>query len=189
MSIQYLNINQLKESMKLPFEYAILGALMKRPMHGYDIHKFLSSPLGAVWYVGMSNMYAMLKKLEADGHVWPTVEAHGNRPPKRVFAITEKGRGFFTEWLSKPVNNIRDMRVEFMAKLYFFKELRLSGGDELVERQKAACQRILDSIDPSNAEGSELARLLFDFRNRQIRSILSWLEECLGFLKRSEDNG
>ena len=48
--------------MKLPFEYAILGALMKRPMHGYDIHKRLSAGLGAVWFVGMSNMYAMLKK-------------------------------------------------------------------------------------------------------------------------------
>ena len=169
--------------MKLPFEYAILGALMKRPMHGYDIHKGLSVGLGAVWFVGMSNMYAMLKKLEADGHVCSSMEVSGNRPPKRVFAITDKGKGLFKAWLKKPVSNIRDMRVEFIAKLYFFKELRLSGGEALVERQKAACQRILDSIDVSNREESEFARLLFDFKDRQVRSILCWLDECLGFLE------
>lgn len=183
-----MSIFGFSDTMKLPFEYAILGALMKRPMHGYEIHRFLSSALRGVWYVGMSNMYGMLKKLESDGHVWSTVENHGNRPAKRVFAITEMGKGSFKDWISKPVNNIRDMRVEFIAKLYFLKYLELSGGEELVDRQKAVCQRILASIDLSAAERSEFPRLLSDFRTCQIRSILSWLEECLDSLKKSPNS-
>lgn len=173
--------------MKLPFEYVILGALMRRPMHGYDMYKYLSCDLSGLWYVGMSNMYGMLKRLESDGHVWSTMEADGNRPAKRVFAITEKGKGFFKDWISKPVSSIREMRVEFVAKLHFLKDLGLPGGEELVERQKAVCQGILESIDPAPAERSEFARLLFDFRSSQIRSILSWLDGCLGFLEKSSD--
>lgn len=170
--------------MKLRFEYAILGALMKRPMHGYDIHKFLSSALGVVWYVGMSNMYGMLKKLESDGYVRSAMETDGKRPPKRVFVISEKGKEFFTDWISGPVDSIRDLRVEFIAKLFFLKELRLPGGEELVVRQKAVCRDILESIDLQATERSGFTRLLFDFRSCQIRSILSWLEQCLGFLEK-----
>jgi DNA-binding PadR family transcriptional regulator len=130
----------------------------------------------------------MLKRLESEGHVSSTTEAHGNRPARRVFAITEKGKGFFLDWISEPVNSIRDLRIEFIAKLYFLKDLRLSGGEDLIQRQKAACQRILESTDRSNAGISEFARLLFDFRSCQIRSILAWLEECLEFLKGPSDN-
>ena len=175
--------------MKLPFEYAILGALMKRPMHGYDIHKFLSSGLGMVWHVGISNIYAMLKKLESDGHIRSTVETQGNRPAKRVFAITQEGEAVFREWISRPVHSIRDMRVEFIAKLYFLRELGLAEGKGLVQKQTAVFQKTLKSIRASAATESDLARLLFDFRSLQIRSILSWLEECEGFLKRPTENG
>jgi len=175
--------------MKLPFEYLILGVLMECPMHGYDIHRSLSSDLSGLWYVGMSSMYGMLKNLEADGHVGSTMENGGSRPAKRVFMITENGKRFFREWISRPVNNIRDMRVEFMAKVYFFKDLGLPGGRELVERQRAVCLSILQSIDHQASSGSEFSRLLSGFKTCQIRSIMSWLDECLEFLERSSDNG
>ncbi len=174
--------------MKLPFEFVILGALMKRPMHGYDIHRSLSSELSGLWHVGMSNMYGMLKNLETDGHVWSTMESGGNRPTKRVFMITEKGKRFFEEWISRPVHNIRNIRVEFMAKVYFFKELGLPGGRELVERQRAVCLGTLQSLDQLPSSRSEFSRLLFGFRICQIRSIISWLGECLDFLEKSSGN-
>ncbi|NIQ40370.1 MAG: hypothetical protein GTN81_17565 [Proteobacteria bacterium] len=169
--------------MKLPFECAILGALMKRPMHGYDIHKFLSTALKGVWYVGMSNMYNMLKKLEAHGYVSSTIEANGNRPARRVFNITQKGESLFKDWIAKPVDNIRDLRVEFIAKLYFLRDLRLSGGVRLIERQKVVCRKILDSSELSTPKRSDFLRLLYDFKSCQIKSILSWLEDCVEFLK------
>lgn len=171
--------------MALRSEYAILGALMKRPMHGYDIHKFLSSALGGVWYLGMSNMYGILRKLESDGYVSSTMETDGKRPPKRVFVISENGKGFFTDWILRPVSNIRDMRVEFIAKLFFLKALGLPGGEELVMRQKTVCRGMLESIGPAPTERWGFTRLLSDFRSCQIRSILSWLEQCLGFLEES----
>jgi DNA-binding PadR family transcriptional regulator len=173
----------VRTTVKLPFDRAILGALMKRPMHGYDIHRFLSSALKGVWYVGMSNMYGMLKKLESDGYVRATIETTGNRPAKRVFLISDKGKGSFEEWISKPVSNIRDMRIEFITKLFFFKELGISGARELVEKQKTVCQGILETLGSPTPESSDFERLLFDFRGCQIRSIMSWLEVCSGFLE------
>ena len=178
-----MDIQSVRTRLKLSFERAILGALMKRPMHGYEIYRFLSSALKGAWYVGMSNVYGMLKKLEGDGYVRSTIENTGNRPAKRIFMISDKGKGSFEEWISKPVSNIRDMRIEFITKLFFFKELGISGGRELVEKQKTVCQGILETLGPPTAESSDFERLLFDFRGCQIRSILSWLEVCSGFLE------
>jgi DNA-binding PadR family transcriptional regulator len=174
-----------RRTVKLHFEYAILGALMRGSMHGYDLHKLLSSSLGAVWHVGMSNMYGILKKLESEGHVRSTRHVQGNRPAKRVFIITEKGRRFFGDWISRPVASIRGMRVEFMAKLYFSKELGLSGGEKLIARQKEVCQDILASIEHPPIDDAAFAQLLVHFRGYQIQSILLWLDECLVFLKGS----
>jgi len=168
---------------RIHFEYAILGALIERPMHGYDLYKSLSVDLGRLVYVGMSNMYAILKQLESEGHVASTPDTGGNRPPKKIFSVTDKGRRLFMDWISTPVESIRDMRVDFLTKLYFLKKLDIPGGRELVTRQKGVCHRILESIGSPETRESEFAGLLFDFRRSQIESILSWLDRCLGFVE------
>jgi hypothetical protein len=48
-----------------PQEHVILGILMKRERHGYKIHHQFSSGLGPVWHAGISQIYALLKRLEA----------------------------------------------------------------------------------------------------------------------------
>jgi DNA-binding PadR family transcriptional regulator len=173
--------------MRLPLEYAVLGILMQRPMHGYEVSRYLSSGLKGVWSAGISNIYGILKKLEADGHVLSRVETQGNRPARRVFSISERGKEYFRNWVSEPVESIRDLRVEFMAKLYFVKDLGIPKGDQLVEKQKDVCQAILDSLERPEDEGPQFNRLLFDFRRCQIQTILAWLDRCRGYLKMSPD--
>jgi len=41
-------------------EYALLGALMAGPKHGYEIMQFLSTALGSTWHIGTSQLYALL---------------------------------------------------------------------------------------------------------------------------------
>ena len=175
--------------MRLPLEYAVLGALMKRPMHGYEVSRYLSSGLKGVWNTGISNIYGILKRLEADGHVRSRVETQGNRPARRVFSITRGGKEFFRNWVLEPVESIRDLRVEFMAKLYFVKDIGIPKGEELVEKQKGVCQTILDSLERPEEEGPQFNRLLFDFRSCQIQAILAWLERCRTFLGTSSNTG
>ena len=54
---------------RLPLEQALLGFLMQRPLHGYDLHERVEKELGEIWYMGISNVYGALKRLEQSGQI------------------------------------------------------------------------------------------------------------------------
>lgn len=78
-------------------EYALLGALMAGAKHGYEIMQFIETAMGHTWYVGASQLYVLLKKLEQDGFLRSSMETQGTRPPKRVFSLWQAGKKSFLD--------------------------------------------------------------------------------------------
>jgi PadR family transcriptional regulator AphA len=146
-------------------------------MHGYDLHQRTERELGRIWYMGMSNIYNALKRLEKSGYVESTLAPQESRPPRKVYRITRSGRKTFRDWVRQPAPNIRRLRVELLAKLYFLRTLDLKGATKLIEDQQEIChervRRFEDSI--ATCEPDDFDRLVFDFRRRQVESILDWL--------------
>jgi PadR family transcriptional regulator AphA len=162
-----------------PQEYVILGILMKQERHGYEIHNLLSSGLGRAWYAGISQVYALLKRLEAAEKVVSSVEPQDNRPARHVYSITQKGREAFLQWVHTPLERMRDLRLEFLAKLFFIKELKLSGSDKLIRKQKDIFQKQLRDITQQDKDCHEaFERLVLRFRVGQIEAVISWLRDC-----------
>jgi PadR family transcriptional regulator AphA len=162
-----------------PQEYVILGILMKEERHGYEIHMLLSAALGQAWYAGISQVYALLKRLETAEKVVSTTEHQDNRPPKHVYSITPKGREAFLQWVHSPLERMRDLRLEFLAKLFFIRELSLSGFDELIRKQADIFQKKLRNIAQQEECCHEaFERLVLRFRAGQIEAVLSWLRDC-----------
>ena len=142
-------------------EWALLGLLIQKPMHGYEVYRYFSDPsaLGQVWYLGLSQMYKLLKELEGQGYLEVTVEQQENYPARKVYHITPSGQAAFLQWMEKPVSSTRLIRVEFLAKLFLaqpFDRLRTPLlGAEMIERvidtQLEACQaqltRLLDGME------------------------------------------
>ena len=158
---------------------------MKKDKHGYEIHHLFTSGLGRVWYAGMSQIYALLKRLEVAGEVISKVDIENGLPAKKVYSITPEGREAFLGWLREPVERIRDLRLEFLAKLFFMRELELAGIDELIVKQTSVCQAHLESIKQQDEMcQDELDRLVFQFRICQIEAILRWLENCKQYFDR-----
>lgn len=162
-----------------PQEYVVLGFLMNQERHGYEIYQYFSSGLGSIWYAGKSQVYALLKRLETTGQVVSTRQEQDVRPAKKIYAITDKGRKTLQDWIQKPVDKIRDLRLELLAKLFFMKELRLSGIPELIEKQIVICREQLDSLrNQAEIVADDFQRLVLDFRISQINAVLSWLQSC-----------
>ena len=162
-----------------PQQYVILGILMKQERHGYEIHHLLSSRLGRAWYAGISQVYALLKRLEAAEKVVATVEQQDNRPAKHVYSITPKGRKAFLQWVHTPLERMRDLRLEFLAKLFFIRELNLSGSDELIRKQMDIFQKQLRGIKGQDENcHEEFDHLVLRFRIGQIEAVLTWLGDC-----------
>lgn len=62
------------------------------------------------------------------------------RPSKRVFSLTSKGKKPFLSGLQIPVEHIRDLRIEFLAKLFFFQSFSLDAGHELIKAQESSLE-------------------------------------------------
>lgn len=167
---------------RLPVEYVLLGFLMVEPTHGYDLHRRVEEELGRVWHVGLSNLYAALKRLEASGAVECTLSTQEDRPDRKIHQITPAGRERFLSWVHEPIPSMRDMRVIFPAKLYFFHHLGLEGIEALISAQKEVCRERLDRLNDSAERypPDHFNQLVFDFRRRQLEAILDWLQACAG---------
>jgi DNA-binding PadR family transcriptional regulator len=149
---------------------------MARPKHGYEIMQFLQDALGNTWHIGTSQLYALLKKLEEKGWVRSSLETQETRPSKRVFTLTSSGEAAFVDWLRRPTPHVRDLRIEFMAKLFFFHRLRLEGGEELVASQIRVLQTIRDKIRKRwTAEEDAYKNLEFGFKMTTLEAWLGWL--------------
>lgn len=170
----------MSSQQRLPLEQALLGFLSQKSMHGYDLHRRAQDELGRIWHMGISNIYGALKQLEKANYVEATLTPQDSRPPRKVYRITRSGRKSFRDWVRRPVPNIRRLRVEFLAKLYFLHALGMKGAEKLIAAQEAVCRERITEIeqDLAGCNPQDFSRLVFDFRRRQIEAILDWLKVC-----------
>ena len=69
----------------------LLTTLEAHHAHGYALNQLLRQPWQPV-RIGKSNAYRILEKMEKEGWVAYHKERSGNRPDRRVYAITPSGR-------------------------------------------------------------------------------------------------
>ena len=176
---------------KLPLtiEHALLGLLRSRPMHAYEIHQLLlqSESLGLIWRLKQSQLYALLGRLEEAGYLVSVTQEQPNRPARKVMHLTPEGRNAFERWVSAPVEHGRDLRIEFLAKLFFARQDNPAAVGRLIERQRRTCQAwLLDLHDQSDALRATRPYdwLVHQFRIGQIQAILSWLDTTEAMLGR-----
>lgn len=158
----------------------LLGLLFPGPKHGYELHQEFTESLGAVWQVGLSQLYAQLKALEDEGLVACQTEVQPNRPARKVYSLTESGRQRFLEWLHEPTPHIRGIRLEFLSRLFLFNRLGLPGLRDLIDRQKALCHDRAETFGRLADEASDpFLRRVYLFRKGQVEAVIHWLDTCV----------
>lgn len=157
-------------------KYALLGSMLSRPRHGYEIMQFLDSFLGSTWHVGTSQLYTLLKNLEKRGLLSSSVKNQESRPSKRVFSLTPSGREVFLGWLHSPAQHVRDLRIEFLAKLFFFTHFDIKGASELIDSQIRILEEIRARIEKREKEETDpFGRLVIGFKVTTIDTWIDWL--------------
>lgn len=169
-------------------EFSLLGLLADHPMHAYDLHKELSrsTGLGLIWRVKQARLYAIAADLETRGLLGSRTDQPGNRPARRVFHLTERGLAAFEQWLTTPAD-WKDMRLDFLAKLYF---ARNSGAavNQLLTAERAVCAARLDrlrsQLRAANIDGFDAQ--VYGYRIALVEATVSWME---GFAARALSEG
>ena len=104
-------------------ELLILGVLLREKMHGYQLGEYVSHAMSPFTTIKKPTIYYTLDKLEKNGYVHQESEREGNRPERRVYEITNKGKFHFLKLLNKNlsdfvnVTNSNDIGIIFMNHL------------------------------------------------------------------------
>src|SRR5579884_3205329 len=166
-----------------PVEYAVLGLLRLAPRHGYDLAAEFrpQADLGSALHVDLTDLYAALKRLERRGLVVAHLEPIGARPPRRVYELTHAGAVEFERWLIDPVLHNRDIRLDFILKLYFVPLLMPDQRETLLARQLAAClqQSARLQADLQRFPIGSFGWVLREMRLSAVRATIAWLKQLL----------
>ena len=103
-------------------KYAILGLLHYRNMHGYRIKEHIERNFGHMWSINYGQIYPNLKKLQDDGLILMAgvVQNDEKGPPRKLYAITEKGRHEFTSLLDTSPEKSMLLRDPFLMRFVFY---------------------------------------------------------------------
>ena len=174
-----------RSSERTSAEFALLGLIGQSPsreMHGYDLARvFGESALGKIIRLEPGMLYHYLKKLARDGYITTRIESQSGRPDRQVHALTEQGESALRAWIAAPVRSTREIRLDFLIKLFLARQLEPGQAVNLVREQQAVMQkrvanlrRQLDDpqpIDPTQQFGESVLHL----RLGQTESALEWL--------------
>ena len=155
-------------------QYAILGLLRETPSHGYELQHWFTddAELGAVLPLEQASLYAALKDLAARGLIGGTETREGLRPPRTVYALTAEGRRLLERWMSQPVERLRQVRLDFLLKMYFARKRGGTAARALLDAQIAACHQYLANLEARAAEldPDDFAYLVVESRTSAART-------------------
>ncbi|MBA2283694.1 MAG: PadR family transcriptional regulator [Actinomycetota bacterium] len=142
-------------------EWAVLGLLVERARHGYDIAAELRSgtALGDVWRVDRPLVYRAIERLDALGLVAPRRQEQGTAGPRRtIYGPTRRGRSALRAWLATPVVHLRDIRSALLLKLALVRRLGIDPVP-LIEAQREALAPRFEQLAAPPDDPADLAGL------------------------------
>lgn len=170
-------------------EFTVLGMIARNTrteghVHGYDLHRqMMEGPVAQIIRLETGMLYHYLKKLAKRDLITTTVEHQEGRPDRHLHALTKPGRAAFDMWIGAPVQATREMRIDFLLKLWFTRTLDPARSRELITNQHAVIQGLIDSLEaqqrslPNANADDHFARKVIDLRLAQNRAAAKWLDE------------
>jgi len=163
----------------------ILGLLNRQPMSGYDIKRFLK---GLSWLIdspSFGSLYPALHALLEDDLVTVEVVSRQNKPPRKIYSITEAGGQVLGEWMDRPIASGVSLKA-FLMRLILAGNLSHDGLVAHLEQRRtqvAAHQAALDQTATVMDEGMDLGeRLALDYGLAVAAAELAWLDGMLAQL-------
>ncbi len=159
---------------------ALLGFFIEKPNYGYELYKHITNETSffKIWYLKQSQFYGFLERLFQEGFLSQKMIEGDQYPDRKLFTITPEGIQQLENWITTPVKRGREMRQEFIAKLFIAKNFFQGRIEALVDNQLALCNQWLTEQDEylSN-ETDQFQILLIDYRKKQIKAMMDWLNQ------------
>jgi DNA-binding PadR family transcriptional regulator len=164
-----------------PGEWSVLALLAEEPGHGWALTRQMArdGEIGRVWALGRPLVYRALELLEERGLIEPVGSERGIRGPNRtVFRATDLGREALAEWLTVPVEHVRDVRSLLLLKLVLIERARLDR-DPLLRAQRELVVPAVAALEARLAGSTGSEAIFVRFRLESTRAVLDFIDGLL----------
>lgn len=159
-------------------ELLLLGLLRQQNMHGYRLIEFIERDLTTCTDLKKPTAYFLLDKLVKRGWISQYEEQEGNRPTRRVYAITAEGEAQFKRLLHENLRSYNAALFPGDIGLAFADAIDPDEALALLHERRAALHAELEAARAvPNHEG--MWQLLIDHRCVHLESELGWLDEVI----------
>lgn len=163
----------------------LLGLLRQQEMHGYRLNDFIENNLALCTDIKKPTAYYLLSQMEKDGWLQVEIEQEGQRPPRRVYHLTEEGEKAFQSLLRQALATYQPVNFLGDIALGFLQELPREEAISLLEAQKSMLEQRLQEVENVPTHPSYLS-LLFEHQIRFLRFEREWLEQLISRLKEEQ---
>jgi DNA-binding PadR family transcriptional regulator len=160
----------------------LLGILRRQEMHGYQLNEFIDNNLALCTDLKKPTAYYLLDQMAKDSWITAELTQEGNRPPRRVYRLTEAGEAAFQQLLRENLAEYEPVNFPGDVGLAFVDWLAPQECLPLLETQKQKAQARLDEIAAIPAHAGSLG-LIFLHQIHHLQAELAWLEKVIETVK------
>jgi len=165
----------------------LLGMLRMQNMHGYQLNEFIDTHMGPGVQLTKPKAYNLLKQMTEDGWISYTDEQQGNRPLRRVYAITPEGEVVFQRMLRECLADYAPAEFKSDIPLLFLEMIPAAEAVLLLQKRRQAIQDLLEPVrqySDNHHEGG--FQLMIERQRRHLSAELNWVDDLIAVLGKEE---
>lgn len=172
-------------------ELTILSIIAESPRYGHEVQQLIDERGLREWVtVGFSSVYYILNKLESQKMLDSELRSQGRLPARKLYHITEAGRGILQTAVSDLLRQPRSFGSGFELGLANLTVLKPAQVYKVLSQHRAELKNRLDSIQKSwerhqsSDEPAEHIRALYTHSIALMESELAWFDDFLADWRR-----
>jgi DNA-binding PadR family transcriptional regulator len=159
----------------------LLGLLLDRPMHGYELYQQIQAEGIDDWFVvSAAGVYYSLRKLRDQGLVVESRQRKRGSSRKSIFRLTEKGRSTFLSAMETELASREKAYLDYDPAIYLLNRLPLERALPRLEERRVFLaewsQEVQETVAAERDNGNEPLRLaILDHKLRYLAMEQEWL--------------
>jgi DNA-binding PadR family transcriptional regulator len=199
MYIQFIEYTE-KGGLWMSLKHGLLGLLNYQPMTGYELDKEFKESLSHFWQATGSQIYYELDRMEQKGWLVSEHIVQKEKPNKRVYSITDKGKVELLKWLSSPAADIQNatrVKSVFFMRLFFAGETSREQALELLYAYREQCLVGMNEMEGAHESFGQVDssfgfdeiqywKLVMMHGEMMRKTRLEWAEKAISILKATQ---
>lgn len=156
----------------------LLGLLLNSDLYGYQINEFIDQHTGNSVQLTKPTTYRYLSQLADEEYISSSDEKEGNRPVRRVYSITSKGKEAFDEMLRESLANYEPGPSHSTIAIAFIDTLPPKDIPPLLEKRREKIRDLLETLVVDTSHGGSFSYMI-SHQIRHLETELEWLNEII----------